>query len=283
MNQPESSLTFFFCIGVPKSGTTLIARVLDQHPAIACIWESYGFHPRSGSSIFNPVSNSWRTHGFSRAKVEGWAAIWRRQPQLALRRIVRKLTGRSILVTKPFRQTMKAALADFAKRCEAEAVGDKWPWYIEFLEPLVDAFPEAKFIYNVRDPRGLWNSAQQFKGRRRGDEMLQRLLASDVAVSEYQDDRRFLTLRYEDLVWEPEVTARKLYGFLGFDFSPAYLTYEADEDFYRARWSWIPEATEQFNRWHTIKWIEQMNTAQIDRVTVQAKEFIEKYGYDDMW
>ena len=280
MSDVANPQTTFFCIGVAKSGTTLIARVLDQHPQIACIWESYGFHPRSGASIFNPRSDKWRQHGFSEEEVRVWAHIWRTQPQLALRRIVRKLTGRSMFVTEPFRVTMTAALASFARRCDATVAGDKWPQYIQFLEPLMDAFPDARFIYNVRDPRGLWNSAQRFKERQRGDEMLQQLLRGDKIVSRYSSQENFLTLRYEDLVCQPEETARKLYRFLGCEFSPAYLRYREEEDAYPQRWSWIPQATRPFNPWHTKKWQEQMSAEQIARIAERTVLFREKHGYE---
>lgn len=280
MSEIPRQRTIFFCIGVAKSGTTLIARVLDQHPQIACIWESYGFHPRSGASIFNPRSDKWRQHGFFEQEVRAWAHIWRAQPQLALRRIVRKLTGRSIFVTEPFRVTMTAALATFARRCSALVAGDKWPQYTQYLKPLVNAFPKARFIYNVRDPRGLWNSAHRFKERQRGDEMLRQLLRGDKIVSPYLSQENFLTIRYEDLVCQPEETARKLYRFLGCDFSSDYLHYRQEEDAYPERWSWIPQATGPFNPWHTKKWKEQMSAEQIALITERTASFREKYGYE---
>ena len=69
MTGADPQVTFFFCIGVPKTGTTLLARLLDQHPDIACMWESYAFHPRSRASLFNPTSDKWKQHGFDREQV----------------------------------------------------------------------------------------------------------------------------------------------------------------------------------------------------------------------
>jgi len=273
------ALTFFFCIGAAKSGTTLLARVLDQHPDVACIWESYAFHPRSGASIFNPASNSWRKHGFAKADVRRWAAVWRAQPASFIRRVLRKLTGRTVLATSHFRQTMTEALTDFAQRCGAHTVGDKWPWYPDYLEHVLDAFPNARYIYNVRDPRGLWNSAQRFKGRERGDELLERALAQDRLVTPYLDLENFMTVRYEDLVRRPEKASRQLYEFLDCNFSQDGLRYNLANDPYPDRWDWIPQASRQFDPWHTVKWKEQMKLEEIDRVSEQAAWFIEKYGY----
>jgi hypothetical protein len=76
--------TVFLRIGVAKSETTLLARVLDQHPATTCTWESHAFTPPLYSSIFNPASISWRKHGFRDQDVQRWAAVWRAEPQATL-------------------------------------------------------------------------------------------------------------------------------------------------------------------------------------------------------
>lgn len=280
MSTNITDLRVFFCVGAAKSGTTLLARVLDQHPDVACIWESYAFHPRSRASIFNPISESWRKHGFAEVDIRRWAAVWRAEPQATIRRALRKLTGRTYLATSCFRRTMPEALADFARRCGASVVGDKWPWYIDHLDDVLAVFPKAYYIYNVRDPRGLWNSAQRFKGRQRGDELLQRMLDADRGVTPYLDRPNFFALRYEDLVDEPEATCRKLFGFLGCDFDRQYLLYDPAADPYPDRWDWVPEAGEQFNPWHARKWLEQMRPDEIERVSDQAGWFIDKYGYE---
>ncbi len=269
----------FFCIGAAKSGTTLLARVLDQHPDIACIWESYALTPRAKASIFNPASQSWHKHGFAQEKVEHWAAVWRTQPQALLRRILRKATGRPYLVVSPFQMTMSEALADFAQRCNARVVGDKWPWYIDYLRQVLKAFPQARFVYTVRDPRGLWNSAQRFKRRERGDELLQRMLEQDRRVTPYLERASFLTVRFEDLVNEPAETCRQMYAFLGCDFAPEYLAYDPEADPYPHRWDWVPQASRPFDPRHAAKWKEQMAVDEIERVSRQSGWFIDKYGY----
>lgn len=279
MGNPDPDV-HFFCIGSAKSGTTLLARVLDQHPDIACIWESYAFHPRSRASLFNPASDKWKTHGFVRRDVARWARVWRSQPRLFLRRATRKLTGRTILVRSCFQRTMSQALADFGKRCDARVVGDKWPWYIDYLDQVMRAFPNARFIYNVRDPRAVWNSAQRFKGRGRGDELLEQMLGRDRKVSRCLHQGNFLTIRYEDLVCEPEDTCQRLYRFLSCSYARDYLRYEPEDDLYPDRWDWVPEASQAFDPWHTVKWKKQMGPLAIKRVTEQAAGFIEKYEYE---
>ncbi|MCA9973251.1 MAG: sulfotransferase [Anaerolineales bacterium] len=276
----NEDLTIFFCIGVQKSGTTILARILDQHPDIACMWESYAFKPRLKASIFHPESDSWRKHGFAEADVRRWSARWGGRPGAALRRLVRRVTGTDYVGMIQFRHTMSPALADFARRCNATVVGDKWPWYIDYLEETMQAFPNARFIYNVRDPRGIWNSAQRFKQRERGDEILQEMLQRDRFIAPYLSRPNFLTLRYRDLIRQPEKTARRLYEFLGCEFDPAYLVYDPAQDPYPQRWSWISQASRPLDPWQTEKWRVEVPAETQARLTAESRWFIEKYGYD---
>ena len=279
LNTGGRNMTVFFCVGSEKSGTTLLARMLDQHPEIACLWESYAFRPESSASIFNPASEKWKRHGFSESDVRRWSRIWNAQPHAFFRRTLSRLTRSNFLVDSCFRRTMSSALADFARRCDATVVGDKWPGYIRHLDQLLSAYPEARIIYNVRDPRGLWNSAETFKGRCRGDELLGEMLKNDKRIRPYLERANFLTIRYEDLVCKPEGTAQRMYDFLGCDFSTGYLQYDRQVDPHPDRWNWVPTAGGPIDPWHAFKWKEQVSPADVERVTATASSFMDHHGY----
>jgi hypothetical protein len=217
--------------------------------------ESWILQRGDGASVLNLRGKKWETHGFERAQVEQWG----REPDLA--------------------HVLAEALADFGSRMGAVAVGDKWPWYIDHLDTILEAFPKAKLIYNVRDPRGIWNSAQKFKGRKRGDAVLREMLAKDRKIEALGEHSNLFSFRYEDLVCDPEATARALYEFLGLDYDPSYLDYDAARDPLPERWSWVKEASDPFDPRHTTKWREAMTQKQIDRVSRQARSFISKYDY----
>ncbi|GAB4366772.1 MAG: hypothetical protein Kow00121_04440 [Elainellaceae cyanobacterium] len=226
----------------------------------------------------NPDSDAWKKHGYAEKDVIDWHQTWTRQPNLPFQ-VIHRLTGRDLTLKSKFHATMSSALTLFAKQCNVNVVGDKWPFYIDYIDTVIKAFPNAKFIYNIRDPRGIWNSAQRFKGRRRGDKILQEMLDKDKRISPYLQKPNFITIRYEDLVYEPVKTCQKLYQFLGCEWSEEYLTYNPQTDPYPQRWDWIPEASEQFNPRHVTKWKEQMEPDQIAKVNQLADWFIKKYQY----
>ena len=271
--------TYFFCIGTQKTGTTLLARLLDQHPEIACIWESYALQPNSPSSILNIESKQWSVHGFSDANIKKWHHAWDGTISPVLGRMARRFGLRDPFITRAFRKSMMEILSDFADRCGTTVVGDKWPWYIDYIKEIVTAFPNALFIYNVRDPRGLWNSAQKFLARKRGDEIVRKMLAKDKIITPYLKRPNFITVRYEDIVTSPEDSMRRLYKFLGKDYDPGYLQYDPAQDPYPDRWDWIPEATAPIKPTNATKWKTELDRATQERLAVEADWFIEKYSY----
>jgi hypothetical protein len=278
-SEPARRAEPFFCIGCQKSGTTLLARVLDQHPLVACMAESYALIPDAGPSIMNPDSDKWKDHGFGRDSVERWAHLYRRELSDPKLNELMRLTGRCYPLISGFAHTMPEALDNFAARTGARVVGDKWPWYIDFLDVVREVFPRAKFIYSVRDPRGLWNSGQRFLERGRGTSIVREMLHKDQKLAPYIDQQSFLSVRYEDLVCDPAATAERLYRFLGVDFDPSYLEYDPERDPYPDRWSWIKEARDDFNPRHASKWRKQMTPEQIETVTRDSSWFLDKYGY----
>lgn len=281
MNDKAKNTSFFFCIGCQKSGTTILARLLDQHPNIACLWEAYFLNPSNTSSVFNLKSPSWSKHGFSEDDIKTWSSKLQSSNPFSLSsRITHKIFGRFAFPMEPYRKAITEALNDFATRCNVSVVGDKWPWYIDFIDQMIDAFPNAKYIYTVRDPRGIWNSAQKFKDRNRGDEVLNEMLLKDRRISPLLERDDFISVRYEDLISKPEESCRKLYSFLDCDYSDDYLKYDKSRDPYPDRWDWIPEASGKLDPEITKKWQKKMSSEQIKTVSSTAKRFIEKYNYE---
>ena len=143
---------FFFCIGSQKTGTTLLAQLIDRHPDMCCTVESYPFAYESDVGMMNPDSERGDKHGYSRELREELFDTWHHSPLNVVRRTVRRLTGLNWTYPGTFRKTMSRAFQDFAERNGARVVGDKWPFYIPHVELLRKAFPEASLIYTVRDP-----------------------------------------------------------------------------------------------------------------------------------
>lgn len=263
-------MNYFFCIGGQKTGTTILANLLDMQNNIACIWESYALRPLHSTSVLNPDSENCKNHGFDRDFICSLRNEW-------------KLDSVDYYVNpqhreESFKKTMPKILDDFASRNKATVVGDKWPWYIRHMETLMRTFPDAKFIHTVRDPRGLWNSAQRFLARERGDVVLWEVLEFERILEKYNLGlNRLMTLRYEDLILFPKKTISRICNFLGVNLAEDDVILNLIRD--DKRWSWVPEAVKPIMVDNVNKWMTQITRHDIQKIESFSGWFMKKYSY----
>lgn len=165
--------------------------------------------------------------------------------------------------------------------------GDKTPAYMQHLDLLEEVFPDAQYVHIVRDGR---DAALSFVGMRRrprfnwarprrlGDFACQweyevraaRSFGSTVARG------RYLELRYENLVADPDRRLREVCGFLGLRFEPEMLEYHRGVD---------PSALQDHPRLEqppTIglrDWREQMAPRDVERFEAVAGALLAELGY----
>lgn len=105
-------------------------------------------------------------------------------------------------------------------------------WVIEFFPVLARAFPTAKFIGIVRDPRAAM--ASSIKLREKEPELVPLMYSfahswrkhiaftrKFLSMSELKD--RFMVVKYEDLASNPEPTTQKLCEFMDVEYDPKML------------------------------------------------------------
>jgi hypothetical protein len=162
-------------------------------------------------------------------------------------------------------------------------VGDKTPGYIASIRILNRAFPKAKFIYSVRDPRALANSFRKGKARKISgvdfEQHISQVLKQDMIIQAYLEKSNFTTIRYEDLVCKPKEACAHLYEFLGCDFSNDYLRYDPSSDVYPDRWYWIPRSQDAYDATRVTAWREEMARDDIERINELAHPYLERWGY----
>jgi hypothetical protein len=134
-----------------------------------------------------------------------------------------------------FRQTFDRALQIVARArdcAQRRWVGFKDVWIVDFFPLLARAYPEARFVVIVRDPRAVAASNLAFRTRDPSQMAhplsLYRHWRKHLALLlHFQADPRLAPrlhlLRYEDLVRRPEAEVRRLCRFLGVEFDPRML------------------------------------------------------------
>lgn len=113
-----------------------------------------------------------------------------------------------------------------------KAIIDKNPFYTQHIDKLLDIYPQAKFIFLVRDYRGFihshLNSPHTFQKKRNA-----RFYASswNVYVSNYlklseADKRKILLVKMEDFLNSPEKSLQEICSFLQVEFDDKIFDYK---------------------------------------------------------
>jgi uncharacterized membrane protein YkvA (DUF1232 family) len=242
--------------GCGSSGTTLVRRILDRHPAIFCGPESTLFLSR----ISSPQELADR-FGFARPEVSRW----------------RRLSRSRVEFIERFQ---RACLARSGKQLWA----DKTPENLRCFRAIRRRFPQARFVHVIRDGRDVacslrearWMGLEKITGGadRASPEAMEaciRYWAERVRFGRsLAGDPRYHEIRYEDLLSRPEPTLRALTAFLGVAWDPALL--QTDEG--AAEPSARALSTASVGRWR-----EELSASDAAIITRHAGDLLAELGY----
>jgi hypothetical protein len=211
-------------VGCPRSGTSLLAVMLDSHPQltippetsfVATVAALQGDSATLRREFFNVVTtdtiaiSNWSDFGLD------LDTFWSR-----------------LEAVEPF--TVAAGLrAFYALYAEGEGkprYGEKTPGYVFLLPQIAALLPEAHFIHMIRDPgdtalswRKAWFAPSQDL-RALGEAWRLHVQAGRRARSHVP---RYTEVRFEDLVQDPERELRRLCEYLALAWNPLMLDHRA--------------------------------------------------------
>jgi hypothetical protein len=164
--------------------------------------------------------------------------------------------------------------------------GEKTPGNLFFVDVLLDMFPDAQFIHVVRDPRAgvasmqavdffpnnvFFNALSRAKHHRVASHFEARVSAG-----------HWTTIRYEDLVSEPETVLRRLCPFLGEAFEPGMLQYHRSSAHFmkeEAAASFNAAATRPVTTDMTEKWKRQLSDRDVAAIETLCRDEMRRYDY----
>jgi hypothetical protein len=227
-----------FVVGTPRSGTTLTARILGNHPAIFMPGETHFMEDvyARRNELGDPA------HGHTRDLViERLHTLYGRfnEPvdqerieHLFLREDLAKALGLAHSYRQMFDTFMERQMASEGRR----RWGNQVPRDLFELDQLFDFYPEARVVACIRDLRDFllsyrdrWKAGSSVPGDEQRLKKLYHpvvtslLWKSNMAALEAARRRygeRVFVNRYEALVGDPEAQIRSLCAFLGEDFDP---------------------------------------------------------------
>lgn len=199
-----------FVLSLPRSGSTLLQRVLAAHSGIGTTAEPW---------LLLPLLYADRSEGVHAEYGHALAAV-------ALADFTRSLPGG--------RAEYEAHLREFVLGLYRRAAGeghryflDKSPRYCLIADDIVRLFPEGRFIFLWRNPLAILASiAETFHGGRWNLHPQKALLFDGLPrlVEAFERHRtRVLGVRYEDLVGDPEAELGRVLRYLELPEEPGLL------------------------------------------------------------
>lgn len=208
-----------FIFGIGRTGTTLLARMLDRHPDVSIHLES-----RFLSAL--PAGDAGATLGDDAAVVR----VLDRLPDPAEQGVARAAILRRFATT----DRSVRALFDTMLRLRMEArgkrrFGEKTPSHFAQVDVLRAWYPAARFVYLLRDPRDAYASFKHSRDHADVGWTDRTLLGRCLYWNYYRQEaaaakRRFPArvheVRFATLVEDAERALRDLCAFLGLAYDP---------------------------------------------------------------
>jgi hypothetical protein len=275
---------FLYIVGRGRSGTTLLSKILNAHSEISVAPE--------GVFMMNLYYKYKDVEEWTPALLKNFIQdIFRENRITNLWGIEAKGLEEHLLRLVGHRSygEICAEVYRYFSNCEgkrdARVLIDKNPHYSLFVNQLGEILPAAKFIYIVRDPRDTVLSYQQKKfdmfsvpGLAYRWEKYNEIILKHRG--RFPD--RYFTLRYEDLVSDPEPELEKLCQFIGIDYTKGFLDFYKDEDENRPEWfrSSFEGIRRPLDRDNAYKWKTEMSPADIRAAQKAAFPLMKYFGYE---
>jgi hypothetical protein len=238
-----------FSFGARRSGTWWLQRIITAHPRVAPVPSESFFFSNAIAPLFERFQHADRDA---------------------------MSTGRIYAE----RELLLDATRDFCDRIfgqfatgGADRVAERTPWHVQHLDLMNDLYPDAHYIHIYRDGRDAARSLASmdwYEG------------TLEDAAAEWRDSvmaprssvrpERYIEVRYERLLTDPEPLIRELYEFLGLDVDESVLSAAMAE-------AGVQLSTDPGTKVGTEKWREHLTPSQQATILSIAGDALAAYGY----
>lgn len=258
--------------------------MLNAHSCIAVPHEMKYF----GESISHPLLERWRDPGLERAEFEYKIDKWLRSRKHIFEEVDFEAIRRAALDTgQDFRAPFRAVMEAMARHRGKRRWGENTPGNLFYADIIADMFPEAQFIYLVRDPRAVvcsMNAVEFFTD----DTVInaynwrEAVTRGGDCLREHTSSKQQLTVHYEQLIRYPEATLRRIGAFLGEAFEPGMLAFHAHRGSERPSSGRTPSTGSSIEEAQVETWKHTLSAEEIALVETVCRAPMERLGYESV-
>lgn len=223
-----------FILSTGRTGSTLLSTMLNMHPEIISVSEepfAYNLFPKYKSVTVwtDEVIQEfcYDFYLFSEGKLE--PQFGKKEDLIAvLKKHQSELTGENAIKLAYF------AFFPSKDKSEVKLIVDKHLKFHYFLNDVASFYPNSKFIVLYRDPRD--NVLVKLRRAIKQKKYASLVFFSKTWNYEYETliektrllpKNRYLDVKYEDLVNEPEIVLKRICEFLGLSYNSIMLSYDS--------------------------------------------------------
>jgi hypothetical protein len=276
---------YLFVVGAARSGTTLLQRMLDAHPRLAVVNETYWlprkFRERTGLTREGLVT-------------EALLPLLLASPKFSRMEVSERDLARLLAEEQPVRyERYVARIFDlYAARRRKPLGGDKTPGYVRRMTQIHELWPQARFVHIIRDPRDVCLSMLDWHGGERTagqygtwdmDPVVTTALYWRLSVAVGREAGEALgpglyhEVRYEDLVTSPDHELERICEFLGLPYADAMTRYYEGKTRMKpgrsTKAQWLPPTA------GLRDWRAQLDPRDVELIEAAVGELLVRVGY----
>ena len=277
-----SSCKLFFVGGLPRSGTTWVQQLLNNHETVVCLGESLFF-----TQLAHKIALLLRDYSGKRAdKTSTWAPSVDGYSRASEIDIIR-------------RSFLNLALENMSEQelNSCVALGEKTPDNLYLLYRVWGVFPEARFINVIRDVRDCVDSAMarfesklmdKYKDREKyvydfSSSWQRRILDARTSAKQLGKNDQYMEVLYENLHEDPMKHASQLFDFIGVPSTEAQVQKALEEASFEklsgGRRRGEEDAASHYRRGEVGGWRQSFTNEELAIFDREAGQLMDEFGY----